>query len=241
MIGEYRKISDFYKAKLQQVEFISEKFLNFIPRGIPDYPSHGKDHSQNIIRLLNSFIDTWSLDLTEKEVYILYLGAWVHDIGCLVSRKNHNEISANMISKTQFFISILNKDIITLLQYVVKAHSSQYDLKKVPKDCLGVRLQLICSIFRVMDACEIDSSKCPNEVYEFIKDSMKPENKEHWRAHMNICGVTFKNPEIVVVVDNLDDSNLLIEHLKKELDSIRDIFYDNKIVIPIIKKVSLSQ
>lgn len=239
MIIEYRKISEFNKAKLQQVEFVSEKFLNFIPRGIPDYPSHGKDHSQSIIRLLNNFIDTWSIALIEKELYLLYLGAWVHDIGCVVKRENHNEISADMILKTPFFTSILDKNIITLLQYIVKGHSSQYDLKQVPKDCLGVKLQLLCSIFRVMDACEIDSSKCPKEVFEFIKDLMKPESKEHWIAHMNICGVTFKNPEIVVVVDDLDKSNLLIEHLKKELDSIQDIFNDNNIVIPIIKKVCL--
>jgi len=240
MTGEYRKISDFYKGKLQQVEIVSEKFLNFIPRGIPDYPSHGKDHTQSIIRLLNSFIETWSLTLTEKELYVLYLGAWVHDIGCIVSREKHNEISANMVKKTQFFTSILDKDIITLIQYVVKAHSSNYNLKNVPKDCLGVRLQLICSIFRVIDACEIDSSKCPPEVYEFIKDLMKTESKEYWIAHMNICGVTLKNPEIVVVVDNLDESNILIEHLKKEIDSVQVIFNNNKIVIPIIKKVSLS-
>lgn len=236
-IVNYKNVSDFYEAKLKQFEPFAGKFLKFIPRSIPDYPSHGVDHSQNIIDLLNRFVEAWHIDLTEKETYLLYLGAWVHDIGCIIDRDNHNEKSADIINKTPFFLSFLEKDIITLLQYIVKAHSSSYSIETIPKDCLDVRLQLICSIFRLMDACEIESSKCPKEVYEFIKNSIDSKSNKYWIAHMNICGVTFKIPEIIVVVDDLDKSEILIKHLEKEVNSILDIFNDYKIPIPYVKKV----
>lgn len=235
-IVEYEYVSAPYEAKLKQFELFSEKFLKFIPRTIPDYPSHGIDHSKNIISLLNKFIRNWHIKLSEQEAYLMYLGAWVHDIGCIVTRKSHNEISADIINKTPFFHSFLDKDILTLLQYVVKAHSSSYNIKSVSKECLDIRLQLICSIFRLMDACEIESAKCPKEVYAFIKGSLDRESKKYWRAHMNICGVTFITPEIIVLVEDSKLSNILIDHLGEEIDSIKDVFMDYKIPSPYVRK-----
>ena len=232
---EYANVSDAYEAKLKQIEVFSENFLKFIPRRIPDYPSHGVDHSQNIIVLLDKFIEAWSIDITEKESYLLYLGAWVHDIGNITGRDGHNKKSAEIVGKIPFFESILGKDIVTLLKWIAKAHSSKYPLKEVPKNCLSVRLQLVCSIFRIIDACEIANSKCPSEVYELIKDdlvSSKSDSDKYWKAHMSVIGVWFKVPNIGILVDDLEFSNILIEHLKEEIDSVRDVLDTNGIPVP---------
>lgn len=232
---EYVNVSDACEAKLKQIEFFSEQFLKFIPRGIPDYPSHGVDHSQNIIDLLNKFIKAWSIDITEKEAYLLYLGAWVHDIGNITGRNGHNKKSAEIVGKIPFFESVLGKDIVALLKWIAKAHSSKYPLKEVPQNCLSVRLQLICSIFRIIDACEIANSKCPSEVYELIKDdlvSSKSDSDKYWKAHMSVIGVWFKVPNIGILVDDLEFSNILIEHLKEEIDSVRDVLDTNGIPVP---------
>lgn len=234
---EYANVSDSHQAKLKQIEFFSEQLLKFIPRGIPDYPSHGVDHSQNIIDLLDKFIKAWSIDITEKEAYLLYLGAWVHDIGNITGRDGHNKKSAEIVGKIPFFGSILGKDIVTLLKWIAKAHSSKYPLKEVPQNCLSVRLQLVCSIFRIMDACEIVYSKCPNEVYELIKDDLGSESDKYWKAHMSVIGVGFKIPIIEIVVDDLEFSNILIEHLKEEIDSVRDVLDTNGIPVPCVKVV----
>ena len=228
----YINISDAYEAKLKQIEIVSKRFLKFVPRSIPNYPSHGVDHSQNIIKLLNEFIGAWSINLTNKETYLLYLGAWVHDIGIITGRERHNESSAEIIDKTPFFGSILGKDIVALLKWVVIAHSSSYPMKKVPKIFLGVNLQLICSVFRIIDACEIAYSKCPSEVYELIKDDLDPDNDEYWKAHMSILGTWFKVPKIKILVDNLEFSNILIKHLNEEIDSVRDVLGTNGIPVP---------
>lgn len=228
----YANISDAYEAKLRQIEIVSKRFLKFVPRGIPNYPSHGVDHSQNIIKLLNKFIGAWSITLTKKETYLLYLGAWVHDIGIITGRERHNESSSEILDKTPFFGSILGKDVVALLKWIVIAHSSSYPMKKVPKNFLGVNLQLICSVFRIMDACEIAYSKCPGEVYELIKDDLDAENDKYWKAHMSILGMWFEAPKIKILVDNLEFSNILIEHLKEEIDSIRDVLDSNNIPVP---------
>ncbi len=229
---EYANISDAYEAKLKQIEIVSKRFLKFVPRDIPNYPSHGVDHSQNIIKLLNEFIEAWSINLTKKETYLLYLGAWVHDIGIITGREGHNESSAEILDKTPFFGSILGKDIVALLKWIVMAHSSSYPMKKVPKNFLGVNLQLICSVFRIMDACEIAYSKCPSEVYELIKNDLDTKNDKYWKAHMSILGTWFEVPKIKILVDNLEFSNILIEHLKEEIDSIRDVLDSNNIPVP---------
>lgn len=229
---EYANISDDCKATLKSIEFFSEKFLKFIPRAIPDYPSHGADHSKEIVSLLGRFIEAWQINLTEKEAYLLYLGAWVHDIGNINGRECHNEKSAEILDKTPFFGSILGKEIITLLKWVVKAHSSTYPLERVSKDCLGVRLQLICSIFRIIDACEIGHPKCPSEVYKFIKDDLDTESNKYWKAHISIIGLSFKLPKIKIVVDDPEVSSILIDHLKEEINSISAVLDSNGVPVP---------
>ncbi len=228
----YINISDAYEAKLKQIEIVSKRFLKFVPRSIPNYPSHGVDHSQNIIKLLNKFTIAWSITLTEKETYLLYLGAWVHDIGIITGREGHNESSSEILDKIPFFGSILGKDIVALLKWIVIAHSSSYPMEKVPKNFLGVNLHLICSIFRIIDACEIAYLKCPNEVYELIKDDLDIENDKYWKAHMSILGTWFEVPKIKILVDNSEFSNILIEHLKEEIDSIRDVLDSNNVPVP---------
>jgi len=234
---EYANVSDDYKATLKSIEFFSEKFLKFIPRAIPDYPSHGADHSKEILSLLDRFIEAWQVNLTEKEAYLLYLGAWVHDIGNITGRESHNEKSAEILDKIPFFGSILGKEVITLLKWVVKAHSSTYPLERVPKDCLGVRLQLICSIFRIIDACEIGHPKCPTEVYEFIQDDLSTESNKYWKAHISIIGVSFKFPKIKILVDDSKVSGILIDHIEEEIDSIKGVLDSNGVPVPYVEVV----
>ena len=228
----YVNVSDVYKATLKSIEFFSEKFLKFIPRAIPDYPSHGADHSKEILALLDRFIGAWQLNLTEKEDYLLYLGAWVHDIGNINGRGCHNEKSAEILDKIPFFGSVLGKEVITLLKWVVKVHSSTCPVERVPKDCLGVRLQLICSIFRIIDACEIGNPKCPNEVYEFIKDDLDTESNKYWKAHISTVGMSFKLPKIRIVVDDPEVSSTLIDHIEEEMAPIKGVLDSNGIPVP---------
>ena len=82
----YKGISHPQKTILLSVSKYAEGFLRFAPRTIRNYPSHGIDHSVNIIKMINDFTEKWELKLSKNERFILYAAAWLHDIGCVKNR-----------------------------------------------------------------------------------------------------------------------------------------------------------
>jgi hypothetical protein len=90
----------------------------------------------------------------------------------------------------------------------------------------------------MLDAMEIDSHKCPKEVFDLIEKSqhpLNPESKPYWIAHMNVQAVGFEFPEIVIGVDKKDDSIILTDKLKDEICSIENVLNGNHIQIPTIR------
>jgi hypothetical protein len=229
----------------------SESFLRFIPRKIKNYPSHGIDHTLNIIELTNNFLDRWGISLTRDEKFLLYLAAWLHDIGCIRVRKNHNRKSIELLvenSSLCVLLNNMNQELLPNLCDVIRCHSKSNSqsncIEKVPKKRGKIRTQYICSIFRLMDACEITKSKCPVEVYKEIESTFRKNGSpdadamEFWQGHMNITGVVFEKPKIVVYHKNFRKSQRIISELKSEILSIKDIFRENGTVLPkIIKKL----
>jgi len=245
LIDHYEGIfSKDLEAKLIQIGGFSEPVLRFLPREIRTYPSHGYDHTKNIVNYISKFLKNWEIQLNETELFLLYAGAWVHDIGCLVERERHNMRSSDIISSEKFFSSILTREQFRSLTYLVEVHSSTYcpySIHDVPEEWGEVKLRLICSIFRLMDACDITNANCPPLVYNIIQSKLGEESDRYWRAHLNIDKLTFKYPNIVVFVDKIDECRFLIIHLQKEIESIQKVFAQYHYEIPIIQIVSKSK
>lgn len=233
----YRSLSPEFEAKINQIELFAEKFLRFVPRSIPDYPSHGVDHSKNIIEHLENLIEKWPIRLLDEEIYLLYLGAWLHDIGIIIDRNEHNLHSAYIINQTSIFENILGKETQNMLMWIVKAHSSSFNMMEVPLEIRKIRLRFISSIFRILDACEIIYTKCPAEVYQLIEQKLNPESKKYWESHMSILSVDFNNPNIVFYVNDKNKSELLVSHLIKEIESVREVFQFYGVTFPVVKVV----
>jgi hypothetical protein len=234
----YTGISDIQSDSLKMVAIYAEQFLRFIPRYIKNFPSHGLDHSINIIKLTNGFIENWNISVTEDEKYLLYLAAWLHDIGCICDREHHNETSFKILlqdESTCNSIKNVNTDALMQLKYVINSHSSSYDIEKVPEILNGIRLKLICSIFRLLDACEICCTKCPKAVFGLIVPTLKddPTAYSYWDGHMKIQSVTYKAPDIIILMrDSNENSEKIVNNLKKEIDSIELTFKENGLIIP---------
>ena len=189
----YKNLEEIQIDSIKMIEYFAEQYLRFIPREIKNFPSHGVDHSINIILQLNDFVEDWELRLNNQEMFLLYLGAWLHDIGCLVSRENHSQESVRIIVGNEGVCTSLNavdREVLINLRYLILSHRASYSIGNVPDTRGAVRLRLICSIFRLIDACEITCTKCPKNVYELIKDSFvnedgSPDEEAHafWRAH----------------------------------------------------------
>lgn len=223
----------------------SESFLRFIPRTIKNYPSHGIDHTLNIIELTNNFLDRWGISLKKDEKFLLYLAAWLHDIGCIRVRKNHNTKSIQLLEKNESLCVLLNNmdpELLLNLCDVIRCHSKSNSrtngIEKVPKKRGKIRTQYICAIFRLMDACEITKSKCPIEVYDEIKSTFRKNGApdsvaiEFWEGHMNITEIVFTKPNIEIYLKNRRKSKNIISELNTEILSIKDIFGENGVPLP---------
>jgi len=223
----------------------SESFLRFIPRQIKNYPSHGIDHTLNIIELTNKFLDRWDISLKRDEKFLLYLAAWLHDIGCISARKGHNIKSIQLLEKNETLCVLLNnldQELFLNLCDIIRCHSKSNSrsngIMNVPKKRGKIRTQYICAIFRLMDACEVTKSKCPIEVYDEIKRTFKKNGApdtvaiEFWEGHMNITEIVFTKPNIEIYLKNRKKSKNIISELKTEVLSIKEIFRENGIPLP---------
>lgn len=228
-----------YKNTLAQIAIFSDDFLRFISREMPNFPSHGRDHSIAIINLINQFVKGYD-QIGEEELFYLYICAWLHDIGCIIDRKNHNEHSVKIINDSEFIQTILEKKAIKCISTITLAHSSSYDIHKVPKNLADIRIGLLAAIFRLVDACEISNNKCPSSVYKVIKEKLiatDPEANKFWIAHMGIYYIQINYPIIVVHCDQKAKSELVISRLNSEIESIKNIFPIYKMSPPTLKIV----
>lgn len=243
---EYTGISEFHETILFFISKYSEGFLRFVPRKIRNYPSHGIDHSVNIIRLINDFTIKWEIDLRENERFVLYAAAWLHDIGCIKDRGPHNKLSVDILLKDESICNYLNgmdNDLLFVLQNVIESHSSSYDIETLPEIKGAVRVRLICAIFRLVDACEITNFKCPAPVFIEIRDDLKKEDGspdmeaiEFWEGHMNIKDIGFSKPDIDIMINDPHKTRKIVDRLMSEIESITHIFEENGIVVPIVQE-----
>jgi hypothetical protein len=210
--------------------------LNFIPRSIPQFTDHGVLHSNNLLRLLVRFRKSMSTTLPtfsfqSDEIFLLSLAAYLHDIGCIIERPNHNIRSAELIGTHKSFSYLcdkLGKDMFNCLSLIIKAHSSNFELWKISKEPLHrtVRLRLMCAVFRLLDACEISAARISKVLYDILTSSgkMLPKEAKYWEAHYSICDLFFKDKEIVIDCDDLAKAGLVIDHLKLDLNEINRVF-----------------
>lgn len=241
---QYKGIEEYQEIALFTISKYAEGFLRFISRAIQNYPSHGVDHSVNIIRLINDFTDKWDINLNSDERFILYAAAWLHDIGCIRDRDHHNMLSAKILLKNESICNTINdmdNDLLFILKVVIESHSSSYDIDTVPVMRGAVRVRLISAIFRLLDACEITNLKCPRPVFEEIKEDLKntdgtvdTEAVAFWEGHMNIKYIGFSRPNIEIITNDFQKTQNIINRLKAEISSIHHIFQENGIEVPVV-------
>ncbi len=227
-----------YRAKLFSIESSIIEILHYIPRGLQDYTSHGYAHSKRVIKYLDDIIriyDQYGAKLSDLEVFILYATAWLHDIGCLVERRNHAEKSAEMtkILQQNGYIDGIS-DELPFLQWVISGHSKKQNIHEVPKVQYlrgeKIRLRFLAALFRLADACDIDRRRAPKIVYKFIKDELNEQSKKFWEGHQGIDSVLFDPDEgsIIIGLQDEEKSDIIIEDFKKDFETIREILKTNK-------------
>lgn len=203
--------------------------------------SHDAVHSMNIVEFINQFVKKWPNDLTEDEIFLLYLSAWLHDTGMIVERKYHHVYSRNIIKETNTLHRIFkNRKIVLCLQSLALSHSSSFkEIDSIPDIRWGVRLRLICALFRIFDSMDMEEkSRCPKEVYRIIQSSDNPIMKDSipfWRGHLGIRQVGFQYPNIIVTVESREESAIITNHFKDEIQSVSGILEDGGVTVPTVE------
>ena len=246
-IYRYSGITDQQETVLYHISMYSEGFLRFVSRKIRNFPSHGVDHSVRIIQLINNFSENWGIELSENERFVLYVAAWLHDIGCIKERDDHNMYSVEILMRdhnTCNYLDNIDSQLLRILRYVIESHSKShcpYGLDVIPEKIGPVRARLLAAIFRLMDACEITKYKCPVQVFREIRDDLKnpdgtPDTTaiEFWEGHMSISYLSFTKPKIEISINDTVKTASIIEGLKGEIWSIEQVFRDNGMEIPYV-------
>ena len=228
------------REQVKDLETIKEALkptLMFIPRGLRDYTDHGISHSERIEEILSKIIELCNnsgivnCKFNDTEEYLLYLTALVHDIGCIVQRKNHASISGEIIKKYFSEYEIL-EEIKPFLVQIVKAHSGKPEktINRIPyKPILvedeHVRIKYISAVFRLADACDIKIKKCPGLVFNILEPRMKIRSKRFWDGHRDIANLDFdiKNQRIIVNIADKNTTKIIIDNLKRNLNDVKII------------------
>jgi hypothetical protein len=241
MIPAYKYINNFFLlGVLIQVEIFSRVLLRFSQRGGTDMTSHDAVHSMNIIEFIDQFVEKWPNDLTEDEIFLLYLSAWLHDTGMIIGRENHHVYSRYNIRQTNKLHRIIqNRKIIICLQSLALSHSSSSDISSIPEIRWGIRLRMICALFRIFDSMDMEEkSRCPKEIYRIIQNSDNPLRKDSvpfWRGHLGIRQVGFQYPNIIVTVESREESAIITDHFKEEILSVSGILQEGGMTVPSVE------
>ncbi len=193
------------RFRIEQVEQYASRLLPFIPRGLPVFQSHGVVHSLALVSNINKLIAGPGLQVSPDERFLLYLAAWLHDLGYLhplsiYDRGMHVSLSVEMLDRDQTVINLLNASELSLLGTIIRYHDTHTDLTAIREETTSVRTPLLAALFRVADAVDLGTDRCPEEVFLLIEDGLNEHSRRHWQAHQNITGVRISYPVITIQV-----------------------------------------
>lgn len=212
-------------------EWVAHSVLPYIHRGIANHTAHDIGHSRRTIECLNKLIDLAKVNgvnLTQKEILIMLIAAWLHDIGNLSASKrtNHADESWRMISilsKRDLRLGALMKP----LEFVVRYHQSSRDIGEVPDrefriDGEKVRLRLICSMFRIADDCDMGEERASDIAYLLLSPQFSDLEKKHWRANKAVQSVDFdvEKEAVVITVASKRTASFLTKDFRKKFARI---------------------
>lgn len=219
------------------------------------YVDHGINHVERVIDKLDTLTGFLSNVINRKEVFILLVAAYYHDIGMFLgrresedpeqTRREHHRRSAEVIQmlNDRDFLHIQPEEL-DIIKKVIEAHRA-IDLQGFPESqrIAGdeIRTQLLGALLRIADSCDCDRSRAPRAIYDLFYEHIPERSRKFWEAHFPVTDVTFENSRasIVVSINFAGDlyeriekhrmGSLLKRKLEEELHSVEAVFRHNTI------------
>jgi hypothetical protein len=220
-----------YYDRICQAERYASSLLPFIPRGLPVFQSHGLCHSETLIRYIHQVLGTLPISLNHEEIFLLFLAAWFHDIGYLHplsihDRSRHAEFSSLIIRTDPFLSELLTGRERNHLAFLIECHDSRVDFTS-RRITSPLRMHLITDLFRLIDALDLGTDRCPPEVFSLIEDGLDEHSRRHWKAHQNVQSCFFRYPALTIMVYVPEDPFFrlrIVPHLEDDCSSCSPVF-----------------
>lgn len=236
---------------------IKTNFLPFVARGIRNLVDHGIGHVEEVLSNIDAFAEAAAsrgVRLSPSEIYLLRLTAWLHDLGHIIARKDHELISIRLVKSMKLYLA-LQDEVIRLVNLLILLHRKKAPIAALltrPPDYLfqrEIRLDLLVAPFRLADACDMGSrsthamvgERAPLVVYRIIRNRLPRESRKHWRTHMAILGTSVDARSGHIVVHRADRKpiSLLAHEIEEEVAKVKPIL--NKYSLPFTEVDIISQ
>lgn len=223
------------EAKLHELRHSVLPILEYSQRELRDHTTHGYMHSDEVEKLLVKILSRCNerearCNIGSIEEYLLICAAWLHDIGNIVGRNDHNRITCDIIDQlTPDDIWGLDPDCIEFVKWLCLAHSRSYRIEKVPARApfrgTEIRLRYLTAVFRIADAADMNSKRAPIAVYEIIKANLPKVSRQIWRSHQAVRDVSFlpSNNFIIVTVSDKRRASRAVKEFIKEHEEVKDV------------------
>jgi len=263
MSNRYEEELQIEKAEIKAT--LMNNIIPFIPRGIKNFVDHGIYHINEVEYKKNELVKWCNIndvDLNIEESFLLDLSVYFHDLGCIIGRKDHAKISAEIIEilKKDLRIDDEKKD---FLKLIVSHHAGKpkNKLKKIQnsnytsKRSYNIRIDLLIAILRLSDVLDAGirtghtdryAMRAPPQIFSLLlhyDKIKKAETKKHWKAHSYCQGISIlkeKNKIVIHSDKNLFKKKLVKEIIKNSIDNelsfIKSILCD-KYKLPVLNTI----
>lgn len=195
--------------------------LEFVRATLSSFADHGPHHALRVKTTATQL--GYVMGLTDTERRMLRVGALFHDIGNVIEREHHHQISQATVEKLAELGELpLSMEEVMVVGLLCRWHRKEYEPERV--DIVrgeNVRTGLCASILRVSDAMDIDSRRSDyDQEFRFAMEFFFPEKRPYFTSLEETYGVRAvcaDQVNIQVFTHGVVQDNIQIEQLYSDL------------------------
>jgi hypothetical protein len=195
--------------------------LQFVRATLSSFADHGPHHALRVKTFATQL--GYVMGLTDTERRVLRIASLFHDIGNVIERERHHEISQQTVEKLAELGNLpLSREEVTVISLLCRWHRKEYEPDRI--DTIRgerVRTGLAASILRVADAMDIDSRRSDyDERLRFAMEFFFPEKRPYFTSLEETHGVRVvcsPGVNIQVFTRGVVRDNIQIEQLHYDL------------------------
>ncbi len=195
--------------------------LQFVRATLSSFADHGPHHALRVKTFATQL--GYVMGLTDTERRLLRVAALFHDIGNVIERERHHQISQETVERLSADGELpLSTEEVHVVGLLCRWHRKEYEHERV--DAVrgeNVRTGLAASILRVSDAMDIDSRRSDyDREFRFAMEFFFPEKRPYFTSLEETYGVRVvctPQVHIQVFTHGVVHDNMQIEQLYGDL------------------------